>query len=61
METINLFAIEFKEWFDCGEVDSFNKTRKNITRHFNSIEITDDNTIIKRSDNENKINQEINW
>ncbi len=54
-------AIEFKEWFDCGEVDSFNNTRKNITRYFNSIEVTKDNTIIKRSENETKIVQEINW
>ena len=61
MKTIDLLAIEFTEWFDCGQVDSFNKTRKNIARHFNSIEITDDNTIIKRSDNDKKISQEINW
>jgi dTDP-glucose pyrophosphorylase len=54
-------GIEFKEWFDCGEVESFNNTRKNITRHFNSIEVTDDNTIKKKSKNEKKIQQEINW
>lgn len=54
-------SIEFKEWFDCGEVSTFNKTRQNITRHFNSVKVTNDNTIIKKSDNEKKIKQEINW
>lgn len=56
-----MFAEEFTEWFDCGEVETFNNTRKNIARHFNSIEVTDDSTIIKRSENEKKIAQEINW
>jgi dTDP-glucose pyrophosphorylase len=54
-------AMEFKEWFDCGEVETFNNTRKNITRFFNSITVTDDNTIIKKSQDETKIRQEINW
>lgn len=61
METKSIKAIKFNEWYDCGEVDSFNKTRKNITRCFNSITITDDNTIIKKSSNSKKITQEINW
>lgn len=56
-----LKAEKFEQWFDCGEVESFNKTRQNITRHFNSIKLTDDRTIIKKSTNENKIKQEINW
>lgn len=61
MNKYSINAIEFTEWFDCGEVETFNKTRKNITRFFNSITITDDNTIIKKSNNEKKIKQEINW
>ena len=61
MDKFDLKGIEFKEWFDCGEVESFNNTRKNITRYFNSIRVTDDNTIIKQSSNNKKIKQEINW
>lgn len=60
-EIVKIKAVEFSQWFDCGEVDSFNKTRKNIARFFNSITITDDNTIIKKSTNSKKIIQEINW
>lgn len=54
-------AIKFDKWYDCGEVETFNKTRKNIARCFNSITITNDNTIIKKSSNNKKIAQEINW
>lgn len=61
LKSENIKAIEFKEWFDCGEVETFNNTKKNITRFFNSIEVTNDNTIIKRSENDKKIKQEINW
>ncbi|MFW6008487.1 MAG: sugar phosphate nucleotidyltransferase [archaeon] len=61
MKKYTLEAVEFEQWFDCGEVSTFNKTRQNITRHFNSIDVTDSNTIIKKSENENKIQQEINW
>lgn len=64
-EYLNIYktikSVQFKEWYDCGEVETFNNTRKNITRHFNSINITDDNTIIKKSSNKKKIIQEINW
>lgn len=60
-EYSKLLAHKFDQWFDCGEVETFNKTRQNITRHFNSIEVTDDKTIVKKSTNENKIKQEINW
>lgn len=56
-----LKAYKFTEWYDCGEVETFNKSRKNITRHFNSITVTNDNTIIKKSSNNKKIKQEINW
>jgi NDP-sugar pyrophosphorylase family protein len=59
--TGNLYGIEFKEWFDCGDIATFNATKKNITRHFNSITITEDNTCVKRSDNCSKINDEIMW
>lgn len=61
MKTYKLEAKEFKEWFDCGDIESFSKTRKNIARHFNSIEITEDNTIIKRSTDEKKLEKEIGW
>jgi dTDP-glucose pyrophosphorylase len=61
LKLFDIHAVEFNKWFDCGEVETFNNTRKNITRHFNSISVTNDNTIIKKSENENKIKQEINW
>lgn len=60
-EHAKLQACKFDKWFDCGEVETFNKTRQNITRHFNSIEVTNDKTIIKKSTNQKKIQQEINW
>lgn len=56
-----IYAKKFNEWFDCGEIESFNNTRKNITRYFNTIEITKDKTVIKKSENKNKLKQEINW
>lgn len=61
MESEPIEAKEFKEWFDCGDIESFSKTRKNIARHFNSINITEDNTIIKRSTDEKKLEKEIAW
>lgn len=48
-------------YLDLGELDALNKTRKNITRHFNSITATNDGTIIKSSMNIKKIQQEIDW
>lgn len=57
----NIKAIEFNKWYDCGQLDTFNQTKKNIARCFNQITLTDDNTIIKQSDNEKKLHQEINW
>lgn len=61
IDSFHLKAKEFKEWFDCGDIESFSKTRKNIARHFNSITVTEDNTIIKRSSNESKLEKEVNW
>lgn len=61
MRNTPIEAKEFTEWFDCGDIESFSKTRKNITRHFNSIDITEDNTIVKKSTNENKIQKEVEW
>lgn len=62
MNEYSLCPIEFNDWYDCGEVETFNNTRKNIARNFNSIKVTDDNTIIKSSPSNNeKIIQEINW
>lgn len=58
--TEEIFGVEVK-YYDLGELEALNKTRKNLTRHFNSIEVTDDNTIIKRSSNKTKIKQEIAW
>ena len=61
MENHSLEAIEFSNWYDCGEVETFNNTRKNITRHFNNIKL-EDNVIIKSSPSNNKkIIQEIDW
>ncbi|MNJ90379.1 UTP--glucose-1-phosphate uridylyltransferase [compost metagenome] len=54
-------AKKFLEWFDCGDVETFSKTRKNIARHFNSVQVTEDNTIIKKSTNEKKLEKEVNW
>lgn len=62
MDSYSLCSIQFNDWYDCGEVETFNNTRKNITRNFNNIKVTDDNTIIKMSPSNNKkIIQEINW
>lgn len=61
MKDVPIEAKEFTEWFDCGDIESFSKTRKNIARHFNSIEITEDNTIIKKSTDEKKLEKEIAW
>ena len=43
-------AIEFTQWFDCGDLETYTKTRKNISRCFNSISVTDENTIVKKSE-----------
>lgn len=55
-------AVEFKEWFDCGDLETYTKTRKNISRCFNQITVTDENTIIKKSDTQGlKIAKEALW
>jgi NDP-sugar pyrophosphorylase family protein len=56
-----MYARYVKDYYDLGDLDSLNKTRKNITRHFNTITITEDNTIIKTSENIKKIQKEIDW
>lgn len=61
MNKFNLYAEKFNDWYDCGEVDTFIKSKKNLTRFFNSIQVTEDNTIIKKSNDVNKIQNEINW
>lgn len=61
MDVYAIQAKQFKEWFDCGDVETFSKTRKNLARHFNSVQVTEDNTIIKKSTNEKKLEKEINW
>lgn len=61
IESYNIVAEYIQKYFDLGELDALNKTRKNITRHFNTITATDDNTIIKTSSNIVKIQKEIDW
>ena len=61
MKKYNLYAKKFNDWYDCGEFETFIKSKKNLTRYFNDVKITDDNTIIKSSKDINKINNEINW
>lgn len=61
MEKYEVKCQYFDQWFDCGEIKTFNSTRKNISRMFNNVQCTEDNTIIKRSKNKNKIKQEIEW
>ena len=56
-----IHARPISRYHDLGELHTLNKTRKNITRHFNSITSTDDNTIIKSSSNIEKIQKEIDW
>jgi len=56
-----LTAIHIPDYLDLGDLDALNKTRQNITRHFNSITPTDRNTIIKSSSNSGKMYQEASW
>ena len=57
----SLQPIEFQSWNDVGDIEAYSKAKKNIARHFNSIEVTNENTIIKKSSNSDKIEKEINW
>ncbi len=57
----SLTPIAFDSWNDVGDIEAFSKAKKNIARHFNSIEVTNENTIIKKSTNTLKIEKEINW
>jgi len=61
MKVKDIYCERFEDWFDCGEIKTFNDTRKHVARQFNSITITADNTVIKRSTNFDKIRQEIYW
>lgn len=54
--------VEFTQWFDCGDLETYTKTRKNISRCFNVITVTDENTIIKTSETQSaKIAKEAMW
>jgi dTDP-glucose pyrophosphorylase len=48
-------------YYDLGDLDSLNKTRQNIARHFNNISVTKNNTIVKSSEKIEKIADEIDW
>lgn len=49
-------------WFDFGEIETYNESKKyfNIARNFNSIKYQND-SIIKHSKNYNKLQREILW
>lgn len=49
------------DFFDMGEIEDLTQTRKNITRHFNTIKKTDYGTIIKSSENSAKTKDEAHW
>lgn len=55
-------GIKVKNWFDFGEIETYNESKKhfNLARCFNNIKY-DDNKIIKTSHNYNKIQREILW
>jgi NDP-sugar pyrophosphorylase family protein len=61
IEHVTVLGTYIPDYYDLGELAALNNTRKNIARYFNSIETTDDNTIIKRSDNTAKMANEVNW
>lgn len=54
-------AVEFSKFYDLGEVEALNKTRKNIARHFNKVELMKNGNIRKSSTNTKKLEKEINW
>jgi hypothetical protein len=55
-------AVEFTQWFDCGDLETYTKTRKNISRCFNIVSVTDENTIVKKSETQGgKIAKEAMW
>ena len=57
-----LIGLKCIEWFDFGEIETYNESKKhfNITRYFNNIKYAN-NSIIKTSSNYNKIQKEILW
>lgn len=57
----SLVAHEYKTWQDVGELETFNRAKKNAARHFNNIRITNDGTLVKSSKDGEKIRNEINW
>lgn len=60
--TNKMIAIEASEWNDVGEIETYIESKKNMTRFFNNIEVTNYNTIIKTSEDfSTKINDEIDW
>lgn len=50
----------FKTWLDCGEINTFMDSRKNLTRYFNEIK-QNKHYVLKKSSNINKIKNEILW
>ncbi len=55
-------TVRAKNWEDVGEIDTYIKCKKNMTRYFNEISVTDHNTIVKSSkENADKIEKEIAW
>ena len=57
-----LKGLKCNEWYDFGEIETYNESRKhfNLSRCFNSIYYNED-SIIKKSTNYNKIQKEILW
>ncbi|MGD8779523.1 MAG: sugar phosphate nucleotidyltransferase [Ignavibacteria bacterium] len=61
---IDIKAEYMNEWYDCGSIDSFNRTKKRLLniRSFNSIVVDDKlGTITKKSNYNIKFINEINW
>ena len=54
-------SIYFPGFHDLGEVDALNKTRENNARHFNKLELRENNQIRKTSEQKEKIKQEVEW
>ena len=62
-EPISILTIDENEWFDFGELDTYNRNRRkfNQSRFFNNVKY-DNNSITKRSESNNKkIQKEICW
>lgn len=54
-------AIYFPDFHDLGQASALNKTRKNITRHFNKVALLENGNIRKSSSKVDKLRNEVKW